>query len=146
MTRVRDAGAVAFAACALLAALPSVAAASAQEAGLRIVVLEGDDSVNIIERGTTVATRVEVRDPDDRPVPGASVRFQFEDGGPATLNDGLEQVVLTTDALGQVSVTVNPTASGAAPLSVTVTVEGQTSTVVIVHTNFATAAEAEAAG
>ena len=141
------AGAVALAACALAAATPANAEpAAGQEAGLRIVLLEGDGRVNIIEGGATVSTRVEVRDPEDRRVAGASVRFQLEEEAPAALNGGLRSVSLTTDALGQAEVTVNPTASGAASLSVTVTFEGRTTTVVIVHTNFATAAEAEAAG
>ena len=110
------------------------------------MVLEGDDRVNIIEGGTTVPTRVEVRDREDLPVSGASVQFQLEEDGPATLNGGLRQVTLTTDALGQAAVTVNLIASGAAQLSVTATFQGQTTTEVIVHTNFATVAEAEAAG
>ena len=147
MTEVRNVRAVALAVCALLAASPSVESAVVQEAALRIVVLEGDDRVNIIEGGTTVPTRVEVRDREDLPVSGASVQFQLEeDGGPATLNGGLRQVTLTTDALGQAAVTVNLIASGAAQLSVTATFQGQTTTEVIVHTNFATVAEAEAAG
>ena len=120
--------------------------AATQEAGLSIGVLEGDDGVNIIEGGATVPTRVEVRDRQGRRVAGASVRFQLEEEAPAALNGGLQAVSLTTNALGQAVVTVNPTASGSAPLSVTVTFEGQSTTVVIVHTNFATAAEAEAAG
>ena len=143
MTGVR---AVALAVCALLAAASSVESAVVQEAALRIVVLEGDDRVNIIEGGTTVPTRVEVRDREDLPVSGASVQFQLEEDGPATLNGGLRQVTLTTDALGQAAVTVNLIASGAAQLSVTATFQGQTTTEVIVHTNFATVAEAEAAG
>ena len=146
MTGVRGVTAVAVAVCALLAARPSVESAVAQEGALRIVVIEGDDSVNIIEGGTTVPTRMEVRDGEDRPVSGASVQFRLEEDDPATLNDGLQQVTVTADARGQVSVTVNPTASGAAQLTVTATLGGQTATVVIVHTNFATAAEAEAAG
>ena len=146
MTEVRNVRAVALAVCALLAASPSVESAVVQEAALRIVVLEGDDRVNIIEGGTTVPTRVEVRDREDLPVSGASVQFQLEEDGPATLNGGLRQVTLTTDALGQAAVTVNLIASGAAQLSVTATFQGQTTTEVIVHTNFATVAEAEAAG
>ena len=146
MTGVRGVTAVAVAVCALLAARPSVESAVAQEGALRIVVIEGDDSVNIIEGETTVPTRVEVRDGEDRPLPGASVQFRLEEDDPATLNDGLQQVTVTTDARGQVTVTVNPTASGAAQLTVTTTLGGQTATVVIVHTNFATVAEAEAAG
>lgn len=120
-------------------------AAGAQDDGLRIVVLEGEDSVNIIEQGTAVPTLVEVRDSNDLPVAGASVAFLLQ-GGNATLNAGLSQVAVTTNALGQAAVTVNPIASGAVQLSVNATFQGQTATAAIVQTNFATAAEAAAAG
>ena len=70
--------------------------------GLRIVVLEGEDSVNIIAQGTAVPTLVEVRDRNDVPVAGASVVFLLQGGGTtATLNAGLSQLALTTNALGQ---------------------------------------------
>ena len=146
MTGFGNRRAVALAACGLLAAAPSVESATVQEAGLRIVVLEGEGSVNIIAGGTTVPTLVEVRDRDDLPVSSASVQFQVDEDGLVTLNAGLQRVVLTTNALGQAAVTVNPIASGAAQLTITVRLQGQTATAVIVHTNFATAAEAEAAG
>ena len=146
MTRVRNVRAAALAMCILLAAPPSVESAAVQEAALRIVVLEGEDSVNIIDSGMTVPTLVEVRDREDRPVSGASVQFQVEEDGLATLNGGVQQVVVATDALGQAAVTVEPIASGAVQLSVTATFQGQTATAVIVNTNFATVAEAEAAG
>ena len=145
MTGIRNVRAVALIVCALLAAGPA-ASASAQDAGLRIVVLEGEDSVNIIEQGTAVPTLVEVRDRNDLPVAGASVLFLLGEGGTATLNAGLQQVALTTNALGQAAVTVNPLASGAVQLSVNATFQGQTAAAAIVQTNFATAAEAAAVG
>jgi len=129
----------------LVAAAPARAVAQpAQE--LRIVVLEGEDSVNIIEQGTAVPTLVEVRDRNDLPVSGASVTFLLGEGGTATLNAGLSQVAATTNALGQAAVTVNPLASGAVQLQVTAAFQGQTATAAIVQTNFATLAEAAAAG
>ena len=141
MLRLRNLGAVAAAACALLA-VP----AAAQDSGLRIVVIEGEDSINIIEQGTAVPTLVEVRDRNDLPVAGASVLFLLGEGGTATLNAGVSQVALTTNALGQAAVTVNPVASGAVQLSVNATFQGQTAAAAIVQTNFATVAEAAAAG
>ena len=126
----------------MLAAAPAVA----QDAGLRIVVIEGEDSVNIIEQGTAVPTLVEVRDRNDLPVSGASVLFLLGEGGTATLNAGLSQVALTTNALGQAAVTVNPIAAGAVELSVSAAFGGETATAAIVQANFATAAEAAAAG
>ena len=138
---------LALATCALTAALAAaVELAAAQDSGLRIVVIEGEDSVNIIEQGTAVPTLVEVRDRNDLPVAGASVLFLLGEGGTATLNAGLSQVALTTNALGQAAVTVNPLASGAVQLSVNATFQGQTAAAAIVQTNFATVAEAAAAG
>ena len=126
--------------------LTLAAGAAAQDAGLRIVVLEGEDSVNIIERGTAVPILVEVRDRNDLPVSGASVLFLLGEGGTATLNAGLQQLALTTNALGQAAVAVNPLATGAVELSVSATFAGETATAAIVQTNFATVAEAAAAG
>ena len=137
----------AIAVCVVLAAAFDAAAQAPDQApALRIVVLEGEDSVNIIERGTAVPTLVEVRDRNDLPVSGASVLFLLGEGGTATLNAGLQQVALTTNALGQAAVTVNPIASGAVQLSVNAAYQGQTAAAAIVQTNFATVAEAAAAG
>ena len=144
--RIKSFMAVAVATCALAAAPPPVESAAAQDSDLRIVVLEGEDSVNIIEQGTAVPTLVEVRDRNDLPVAGASVLFLVGEGGTATLNAGLQQVSLTTNALGQAAVSVNPLASGAVELTVNATFQGQTATAAIAQTNFATAAEAAAAG
>ena len=146
MTGIRDLGVVACALCALLAAPALVESAAGQDADLRIVVLEGEDSVNIIAQGTAVPALVEVRDRNDLPVSGASVLFLLGEGGTATLNAGLQQVVLTTNALGQAAVSVNPIATGAVQLTVNATFQGQTATAALVQTNFATVAEAAAAG
>ncbi|MCY4027767.1 MAG: PKD domain-containing protein [Acidobacteria bacterium] len=118
------------------------AAAAGQGADLRIVVLEGEDSVNIIGQGTAVPTVVEVRDRNDLPVSGASVLFLLVEGGTATLNAGLSQVAVTTNVLGQAAVTVNPLASGAVQLQVSAAFQGQTATAAIVQTNVATATAA----
>ena len=146
MAGIGNLGVVASAVCALLAAPALAESAAAQEADLRIVVLEGEDSVNIIAQGTAVPTLVEVRDRNDLPVPGATVAFLLGEGGTATLNAGLQQVTLTTNALGQAAVTVNPIASGTVQLTMNATFQGQTATAALVQTNFATVAEAAAAG
>ena len=110
------------------------------------MVLDGEDSINIVEQGTAVPTLVEVRDRNDLPVSGASVVFLLGEGGTATLNTGLSQVAVTTNALGQAAVTVNPLATGAVQLQVSAAFQGQTAAAAIVQTNFATVAEAAAAG
>ena len=127
---------------AVAAGLATAPAVAEQDPGLRIVVLEGEDSVNIIAQGTAVSTVVEVRDRNDLPVTGASVVFLLGEGGTATLNAGLSQVAVTTNALGQAAVTVNPLASGAVQLQVSAAFQGQTATAAIVQTNVATAAAA----
>ena len=63
-----------------------------QPEGLRIVVIEGENSVNIIGQGTAVPTVVEVRDRNDLPVSGEPVVFLLGEGGTATLNAGPSQV------------------------------------------------------
>ena len=147
MTALDHAGAAALAVCALLAAsAAAVAPAAAQDPGLRIVVLEGEDSINIIDRGTAVQTLVEVRDRDGLPVPGATVLFLLVEGGTATLNARLQQVALTTNAAGRAAVAVNPTASGAVELSVSAAFGGETATLTVVQSNYATVAQAVAAG
>ena len=122
--------------------------AQAPAAGLRIVVIEGEDSVNIIQQRTAVATIVEVRDRNNLPVSGASVLFLLGGGGgrTAVLNNGLNQVTLTTNAAGRVTVTVNPVSRGAVQLEVRASYMGQMATTTIRQTNFETAAEAARAG
>ena len=139
-------GAAAVAVGLLSAVIAGAAAAAVQEGGLRIVVIEGEDSVNIIGQGTAVPTVVEVRDRNDLPVSGAAVVFLLGEGGTATLNAGLSQVAVTTNALGQAAVTVNPLASGAVQLSVNATFQGQTAAATILQTNAASAAAAGGAG
>ena len=55
-------------------------------------------------------------------------------------------MAVTTNALGQAAVTVNPIATGTLQMQVTAAFQGQTATAAIAQTNFATLAEAAAAG
>ena len=140
MAGIRNLGVVAIAVLALLPA-PS----AAQDEGLRIVVLEGEDRVNVEAGDGGSRVLVEVRDRNDQPVSGASVLFLLGEGNTATLNAGLSRVVLTTNAPGQAAVTVNPIAAGEVELSVSAAFGGETATVVIVLANVAAASEATAA-
>ena len=145
MAGVKNVIAVVLAACGLLVWPPAVeTAASAQSPGLQVVVLQGQDGENVIEQGAEVPTLVEVRDANDQPVSGAQVLFVLGEGGTATLNAGLPEVALTTNALGQAAVMVNPVAVGEVELSVTATFMGETATAAIAQTNFATPADAAA--
>ena len=54
----------------ITAALTGVMLAQAPAQSLRIVVLEGEGAVNIIQQKTAVRPLVEVRDSNNLPVPG----------------------------------------------------------------------------
>jgi len=82
---------------------------------LKIVVVEGEGAVNIIQQKTAVAPVIEVRDRNDQPVSGALVRFAIQKGK-ATFN-GVRALTATTDALGRATATgLAPTGSG--PVSI----------------------------
>ena len=76
-------------------------ASASQGPGLRIVVLEGADRINMVGQGTPVPTMVEVRDHNDLPVAGASVVFALDSGGAtASLNAGLTRVCADDEYAG----------------------------------------------
>lgn len=110
-------------------------------AALRVVVIEGEDAVNIIQQKTAVAPVVEVRDRNDQPVAGATVTFAVR-AGRATFN-GARTLTVTTDALGRATAAgLTPTGGGTLQISATASFQGQTATAAIAQTNFQTAAQA----
>jgi hypothetical protein len=114
--------------------------------GLRIVVIAGEDAVNIIQQKTAVNPIVEVRDRNDLPVSGVAVTFSVGSQG-ATFAGGASTLTLTTNAAGQAVATgLTPTASGAVTINATAVVNGQTIAATITQTNFATAQAAAQAG
>lgn len=119
-----------------------------QPGALRIVVLEGEDGVNIIQQKSAVQPVVEVRDQNNLPVAGASVVFLIGGGSnAATFANGLSQLTVVTDAAGRAAVTgLQPVSNGAYSIQVTASAQGQTATASISQSNFATAAEAAQAG
>ena len=122
----------------------SVAAAqrpASPAAALRIVVVAGEDAVNIIQQKTAVAPIVEVRDRNDQPVAGAVVNFAIRSGR-ATFG-GARTLSVTTDAVGRaVASGLTPTGSGALQISASAAFQGQTAAVTIAQTNVLTAAQA----
>ena len=74
---------------------PQVAGAAA----LKIVVLEGEGAVNIIQQKTAVAPVIEVRDRNDQPVSGAVVRFAIQKGKASF--DGARTLTVTTNGAGR---------------------------------------------
>jgi len=112
----------------------------AQTARLRIVVIEGEAAVNIIQQKTAVAPVVEVRDRNDQPVAGAVVQFTIR-GGRATFG-GARTLTLTTNAAGRaVAAGLTPTGAGAVQIGASAVFEGQTAVATIVQTNVLTAAQ-----
>jgi hypothetical protein len=89
------------------------------QSGLKIVVVEGEDAVNIIQQKTAVAPVIEVR---------------------------ARTLAVTADVAGRaVAASLTPTASGALQISATAAFQGQTAAAVtITQTNVMTAAQAAA--
>jgi hypothetical protein len=132
--------------CALIALLLAGAAipVATQTPGLRIVVLEGEDAVNIIQQKTAVAPLVEVRDRNNLPVPGVAVTFTV--GGQSASFGGLSTLTVTTNAAGQAAaVGLTPTAAGAVQINAAAVFQGQTAVATITQTNVLTAAQAASA-
>jgi PEGA domain-containing protein len=108
---------------------------------LRIVVVEGEGAVNIIQQKTAVAPVVEVRDRNDQPVSGAVVRFAIQKGR-ATFN-GARMLTATTDALGRATATgLTPIGNGPVQIGASAAFQGQTAAITIAQTNVLTAAQA----
>src|SRR5262245_14832977 len=111
---------------------------------LRIVVVEGEDAVNVVQQKTAVAPVIEVRDRNDQPVAGAVVRFAIRNGR-ATFG-GARTLTVTTNAAGRAVATgFAPTGSGALQISATAAFQGQSAAAVtIAQTNVLTTAQATA--
>ena len=132
----------------LIAATSSTAHAAQNpplpKSGLTIVVIEGEDAINVIQQKTAVAPIVEIRDRNNQPIAGATVRFSIQ-GGRATFN-GARMITLTTDAAGRAAVSgMTPTGSGVFQITASATYQGQTAAVTIAQTNVLTAAQASSA-
>ena len=130
--------------------LISLASLNAQQpaSALKIVVLEGEGGVNIIQQKTAVRPLIEVRDRNNVPVAGASVTFTVGGGGQsAVFAGGAQTLTVTTNAAGQAAASgLNAVSSGAFQIQVQAAYQGQLATAAISQTNFATAAAAAQAG
>ncbi len=111
------------------------------QATLKIVVIEGEDAVNIVRQQTAVAPIVEVRDRNDQPVAGAIVRFAVTRGR-ASFNGARTLTVTTNQAGRAVATGFTPNGAGALQLSATATFQGQTAAIAISQTSVLTAAGA----
>jgi hypothetical protein len=118
--------------------------AQTQGPSLQIVVIEGEDAVNVVQQKTAVAPVIEVRDRNNQPVAGAVVRFAIRNGR-ATFN-GARAISVTTNAAGRAAAAgLTPTGSGALQISAAASFQGQSAAAVIAQTNVMTAAQAAAA-
>lgn len=119
----------------------SADAAIAQGSALRIVVIAGEDAVNVIQQKTAVAPVVEVRDRNDLPVAGATVVFAVNGQG-ATFG-GSTTLSVVTNAAGRATANgLTPSAAGTLRMTATASFNGQTATVAITQSNVMTTAEA----
>ncbi len=116
---------------------------AAQAPALKIVVIAGEDAVNVVQQNTAVAPIVEVRDRNNQPVSGAVVTFAIRSGR-ATLS-GSRTLTVTTNATGRaIASGLTPTGTGALRISASAAFQGQTTAVTIAQTNVMTAAQAAA--
>ena len=126
----------------VLSALPQ--ASNQSPSALTIVVIEGEDAVNVIQQRTAVAPVVEVRDRNGQPVSGANVTFSVRSGRAAF--NGARTITVATNAAGRAAATgLTPTGGGALQIGASAAFEGQTAVATIVQTNVLTAAEAAGA-
>jgi hypothetical protein len=130
----------------VLTTIGTVAAQQPPLQSLKIVVLEGEGAVNIIQQKTAVRPLIEVRDRNNVPVAGASVTFTIGGGGQsAAFAGGAQTLTVTTNAAGQAAASgLNAVSSGAFQIQVQAAYQGQVATAAISQTNFATAAAAQA--
>ncbi len=90
---------------------------------MQIVVIEGQDGVNIIKKKTFVTPVVEVRDGKDTPLAGAAVVFTAPSDGPSvTFSNGLRSITILTDPTGRATIDgLKPISEGKFEISVAAT-------------------------
>ncbi len=115
---------------------------------LKIVVLAGEDGVNIIKMKTAVKPVVEVRDKNNQPVSGLSVTFLAPESGPhVAFAHGGSTFTTVTDASGRATVHImKPIGQGAFKIGVRASLQGHIATATIAQTNYLTVGAATAAG
>jgi hypothetical protein len=114
----------------------------------KIVVLDGDEGVNVVKKKIAVSPVVEVRDQNDLPIAGAAVVFSLPKSGPGGLfANGTKELSLVSDPLGRAAMgQLRPSGKGAFQITVRATYKDRTATAAISQTNFSTVASAVKAG
>lgn len=132
---------------AVLAHGPAIRSQTPAPGGLRIIVLAGEDAVNIVQQKTAVRPLVEVRDRNDLPVAGVTVTFTIGRGQPAAFAGGVQTLTVTTNGAGQAEAAgFNVLGAGSVQIRVQAAYQGLIASAAISQTNFATAAAASRAG
>jgi hypothetical protein len=81
---------------------PGMQAQVASTTKLKIMILEGEGSINNIRLGTAREPLVQIQDENDRPVAGALVMFTLPDqGASGVFADGTKSLMVQTDSKGQ---------------------------------------------
>lgn len=124
------------------------AAPQAASDELKIVVLEGEDSVNIVKKKTAVMPVVEVRDKNNLPVAGVLVTFSAPHSGTGVVfAHGSRSLTLTTNSAGRAAVTsMKPVGTGAFKIEVSASLHGNVATTTIGQTNTVAAGAAAGGG
>ncbi len=122
---------------ALFGAQQTQASKPDSEPELKIVILEGEEGVNIIKKKTAVRPVVEVRDKNNSPVSGAAVVFLLPQSGPGgTFATGGKMMTVVTDSSGRAtSGAFQPSGTGQFKIQVTASHQGRSATSVIAQTN-----------
>jgi len=112
-----------------------------------LIVLAGQDGVNIVKAKKVVVPVVEVRDKERHPVAGVYVTFAAPNSGPhVTFAHGSSTYSTVTDANGRAAVhEMKAVGQGPFKINVTATIQGQTITTTIAQTNYLTLAAASSA-
>jgi hypothetical protein len=107
------------------------------ESELKIVILEGEDGVNLIKKKTAVRPVVEVRDKNNAPVSGAAVVFLLPQTGPGgTFATGGKMMTVVTDSSGRAtSGVIQPSGTGQFKIQVTASHQGRSASSSIAQTN-----------
>lgn len=115
---------------------------------IHIVVITGDKAVNILSRDASAQPVVQVCNKNNEPVAGAAVTFRSPNNGPGTLFlNGSHSMTVMTDSAGRAGVVgMKPAGTGAFQMSVSASFHGQIALTTIAQANYATVAEAAAAG
>jgi len=114
----------------------------------KIVVLEGEEGINVVKKKIAASPVVEVRDQNDLPIAGAAVVFTLPKSGPGgVFANGAKELSVVSDSVGRAAVgEMRPSGKGDFKMTVRATYKDRSVTAIISQTNFSTVASAAKAG